>query len=185
MNWQYIVGILVISGMVGLYFLLSRYREKRVWKSTVPFCEAFINLCDHALKGRDFGTGVRVSGSDESMRLRPIEDQPEAVQALLNEQIDDYLIEQYRNMEQYRDEAQLLLSAHTLIANRYNTVLNYSCQLAEALLLAMKDPSALKGKKQIDLLNAVLLHQKKFRSDMLPSILPKPAKQSDGHPEKT
>ena len=176
MNWQYILGILIISGVVGLFFLLSHYREKRVWKSTVPFCETFIALCDHALKGRDFGMGLRVTGSGEDMLPRPMEDQPEAVRALLSEQPDEYLINKLRDLEQYRDAAQLYLSAHTLIANRYNTVLNYSCQLAETLLLSMKDPSVLKGKKRIELFNAVLLHQEKFRSEMLPSILPKQKK---------
>lgn len=178
MNWKYLIGVLIIGGMAGLYFLLSRFREHRVWKSTVPFCKAFTDLFDYALKGRDFGMGLRVTGKDDAMCMRPLEDQPEAVRELLREQPDEYLIDRFREMQQYRDSAQLLLSAHTLIANRYNTVLNYSCQLAETLLLAMKDPDTLKGKKRIELFNAALLHQEKFRSEMLPSILPKQPKQS-------
>ena len=169
----WLLPILLLCGVVALYFLLSGVRERRVQKHTVPYVEAFAELCAHVLGEEDYRPGLRSEGMEGAKVALPMERQPEAVQRLFREKPDERAVELLRTLYRERDEAQSLLMSHNLIEKKYNLVLNYSYELAETLLLCKENVSILHGKKRIDAINTILLNRDKLFHEMFPTILPK------------
>lgn len=170
---QWLLPILLLCGVVALYFWLSAIRERRVQKHTVPFAEAFRALCEHVLGDEDYGLGVLWEGTQDTARALPMERQNAAVQQLFSERPDGEAVELLKTLYRERGEAQELLMSHNLIEKRYNMVLNYAYELAETLLLCKEDNSILQGWKRIESVNAVLLKRDKLFNEMFPTILPK------------
>ena len=171
MEWALSV-VLLIAVVAGIW-CISLYREKRVQKYTVPFCQAFTELCDHVMAGRDYGNGLRCMGDGKTRTLLPMDEQTDAIQALFSEKPDEYALERFRTMHEMRQEAQMWLSAHTLIADKYNGVLTRCFNLAEALLDGMQDNDSLQNEDRIERVNFVLQKQAKLRDETMPTILPK------------
>ncbi|MDO4565153.1 MAG: hypothetical protein Q4C04_06025 [Clostridia bacterium] len=171
------IAPLIIVAVVGLIFLATEFRKKRVHKHTDPYCRAFIELCDHILQGRDYSPGVKYEnvGKDKA-RMLPFEDQPELIRELFTTKPDEYSLERFRKMHELRTNAQEYLMAFSLINKKYNGVLNRLYNLAEVLLIAMNDVNELETKDQLMDLNFVLLKQDKIRQETIPAILSREAK---------
>ncbi|MDO4544434.1 MAG: hypothetical protein Q4C01_07780 [Clostridia bacterium] len=172
------IAPIIILAVVGLIFLATAFRKKRVQKFTDPYCIAFMELCDHILQGRDYSPGVKYQniGKDKAQML-PFEEQTELIKELFMTKPDEYSLERFRKMHELRTSAQEHLMAFSLISNKYNGVLNRLFNLAEVLLIAMSDVNKLETKDQLLDLNFVLLNQEKLRVETMPAIMSEEGKK--------
>lgn len=191
-----ILSMLLIAGIVVLIFLLSYIRERRVQKFSDEFCKAFIEASDHILdvplNGEKLKYTVNLAADNvnakldkkernkdfikNSIRLAPLEEQPEALQRLLKKGIDDFVIERFKLMHIKRDGAQLYLSSINMIEKKYNGAMNHIYDVANIFFSALEDFNVLKTEEDINNFHFFLYKQDFIRNTTLASIMSKKAK---------
>ncbi|MDO4572203.1 MAG: hypothetical protein Q4C13_02455 [Clostridia bacterium] len=166
------LGILIVAAVAVLFLLLSGLRRRRIQPYIDAFAKAFCEASDHLLGStRSFGAIATEWTGGGLIRVLPAEEQPEALRALLERGVDDYVLERIRSMFELRAEAQKHLSVINLIGKKVNGVMNHVYDMANVSFSVINDQSILLKKEDLESFQQFLNKQAYIRNTTLASVV--------------
>ena len=175
---QYL-SIALIGAVAIFFWWLSTKRVKKIQKYTDPYAVAFCEAADHLIGSGPFMAGLCYDTTDGGgIRVRPVEEQPEAIQEMIHRGVDDYAVTRIHTMYQMREEAQQLLTSNNLIGDRFNMVLNHTYNLTNLVYTVLSDITMIKNPSDLNDFNTYLQKQGYLRNVTLASVISEDCKKN-------
>ncbi|MDD4311223.1 MAG: hypothetical protein PHW41_01930 [Eubacteriales bacterium] len=166
------LAILLVIAVAAAFYGVSLLKVRKMHPLCDKFATAYCELTDRLLDERNISSSLSVEKMDGGLnRLRPIEQQPEAIRAALSKTIDETVIDAMRDLFFLRDSIQSHASNGSFAKDKYNAITNQIFNSLNTYLSIVKDPSLLFSDKDLEQLNYFLQKQKHIRNVTLPSIV--------------
>ncbi len=167
-----LVAIIIVAAAAALILFSSRLRRKRIQPYLDDFATAFCEASDHLLGSANFfGTLKTEAAGNQRFRVLAADEQPEAIRALFERGVDDYVLERIRSMFQLRDEAQKHLTSVNLIGKRVNGVMNRVYDMANLSFSIINNPELPLKESDLQDFDFFLNRQEYIRNTTLAAIV--------------
>ena len=171
-------AVLIIGAVAGLIWWLSTCRVKRLHVYTDQFARAFCQAYDHALPATGVTEVLRYERTESGLiQVLPPEEQPEPIRTLLEKGVDAFIMDRLREMFQYRQDAQNLLTTINLVEKKFNSAMNRCYDLTNLFFSFVDDPSKLRTQEDLDNFTFYLNKQGFLRNTTLASIVSEECKK--------
>lgn len=168
---QYL-AILVVLIVAALFYGVSILKKRKLTPLCDRFAYGYCALADRMLDDLHCKETLRVDTQDGGLvRIRPLAEQPEAMQVILNKPIDDSTLAGIRELFFLRDEIQSQASNGSFSKDKYNAITNQVYESLNTFLSIVKNPSQIISQKDLDQIHYFLNKQAHIRNVTLAAIV--------------
>lgn len=176
---QQLYALLIVAATAGIFVLIHYYRKRKVFPLCDKFAARYCELADRVLPGLDCEAELAVETIGGGLlRLKPAEEQPPEIQAVLRAPVDDAIIAMLRELYFLRDDIQSHASNGNLSKDKYNAITNHIFDTINSFLAVVSHPQDTISQKELDNFHYCLHMQKHIRNVTLPSIVSKDCAQT-------
>ena len=169
-----IYALLTVAAMAGIFVFISYYRKWKVNPICDKFATRYCELADLVLPDLSCTAELAVEAIGGGlMRLKPLEEQPPQIQALMRKPADEVVIKLLRELYFLRDEIQAHASNGNLSKDKYNAITNQTYDTANIFFSVISHPEDTLSQNDIDNFHYYLQRQKHIRNVTFPSIVSK------------
>lgn len=166
------LAILVVVTVAALFYGVSILKKRKLTPLCDRFAFRYCELADQMLNDRDCKESLRVEARDGGLLgIRPLAEQPEAIQAILKKPVEDSVLDGIRELFFLRDEIQSQASNGNFSKDRYNAITNQLFNSFNAYLSVISDQTQTLSQKDLDEVHYFLQKQSQIRNVALPSIV--------------
>lgn len=166
------LAILLVLAVAAAFYGVSLLKVRKMHPLCDRFAAQYCELADRLLDERNIVSSLNVEKLDGGMnRLRPLNQQPEALQKALQKPIDDTVINAMRELFFLRDSIQAEASNGSFSKDKYNAVTNQVYESLNTFLAIVKDPSQSFSDKDLDQIHYFLQKQAHIRNVTFPSVV--------------
>lgn len=169
------IAMLIVALVAGAFYGVSMIKKRKMYPACDRFAETYCQIMDRLLDDHGTKQSLLTNSMDGSLFcIRPIEEQPEALQAVLKKPIDDAVLSSVRELYFLRDDIQAQASTGSFSKDKYNAITNQVFDSLNAYLSIVQNPTLLISKKDLEQFHYVLQKQKHIRNTTLPAIASAP-----------
>lgn len=166
------LAMLVVALVAAAFYGVSHLKKKKMEPACDKFAEIYCELTDRLLDDHGTNQSLLTDSMDGSLFcIRPIEEQPEALQTVLKKPIDDAVLSSVRELYFLRDDIQAQASNGSFSKDKYNAITNQVFDSLNAYLAIVQNPTQLISKKDLEQFHFVLQKQKHVRNRTLAAIV--------------
>ncbi|NLI54803.1 MAG: hypothetical protein GX417_10895 [Clostridiales bacterium] len=166
------LAILVVAAVAAAFYGVSYLKKRKMHPNCDRFALLYCELADRLLDGKTVTADLATEGLDGGLlRIRPPEQQPDAVRAALERPIGDDVLEVLRELFMLRDEIQAEASNGSFSKDKYNAITNQVFDSLNIYLSIVKNPQQIISDKDLDQFHYFLHKQAHIRNVTLPSIV--------------
>lgn len=166
------LAILVVLIVAALFYGVSILKKRRLTPLCDRFAFTYCALADRMLDDLNCKETLRVDTQDGGLiRIRPLAEQPEALQAILKKPVDDSALAEIRELFFLRDEIQSHASNGSFSKDKYNAITNQLYESLHTVLSVVKNPSQIISQKDLDQIHYFINKQAHIRNITLAAVV--------------
>ena len=168
---QYL-AMLAVAAIAAVFYGVSILKKRKMYPNCDRFATLYCEVADCLLEEKNSQACLNVETLDGGLfRIRPEEEQPEAIRTILKGEADAFLMANLREMYYLRDEIQAEASNGSFSKDKYNAITNQLFDSLNTFLSIIKEPTQMLSAKDLEQFHYFLQKQAHIRNVTLRAIV--------------